>query len=166
MATLVSSYFLSAKAALWQHSRQARRVPWDCPENRNWVMLFMWIQANLNWTFWQLFSIGHLSVMGWQQIRRLDFHKKKVCNTLRHPGLCRVRTVEQISRHPELKSINHFFFRRTGAGARYWKIQPRIFSRSQVLARKKVAYTVLAFVVIFGVCYLPYHVFMLWFYFK
>ncbi|XP_055921058.1 neuropeptide CCHamide-1 receptor-like [Eupeodes corollae] len=35
----------------------------------------------------------------------------------------------------------------------------------QVRARKKVAVTVLAFVVIFGICFLPYHVFMLWFYY-
>ncbi|XP_016947889.1 neuropeptide CCHamide-1 receptor [Drosophila biarmipes] len=35
----------------------------------------------------------------------------------------------------------------------------------QVRARRKVAVTVLAFVVIFGICFLPYHVFFLWFYF-
>ncbi|XP_055840244.1 neuropeptide CCHamide-1 receptor [Episyrphus balteatus] len=35
----------------------------------------------------------------------------------------------------------------------------------QVRARKKVAVTVLAFVLIFGVCFLPYHIFMLWFYY-
>ncbi|CAD7011577.1 neuropeptide CCHamide-1 receptor [Ceratitis capitata] len=35
----------------------------------------------------------------------------------------------------------------------------------QVHARRKVAVTVLAFVVIFGICFLPYHVFMLWFYY-
>ncbi|XP_067628790.1 neuropeptide CCHamide-1 receptor [Eurosta solidaginis] len=35
----------------------------------------------------------------------------------------------------------------------------------QVRARRKVAVTVLAFVVIFGICFLPYHVFMLWFYY-
>lgn len=34
----------------------------------------------------------------------------------------------------------------------------------QVRARKKVAKTVLAFVLVFAVCFLPYHVFMLWFY--
>ncbi|XP_073844488.1 CCHamide-1 receptor [Musca autumnalis] len=35
----------------------------------------------------------------------------------------------------------------------------------QVRARRKVALTVLAFVVIFGICFLPIHVFMLWFYY-
>ncbi|XP_062133433.1 LOW QUALITY PROTEIN: neuropeptide CCHamide-1 receptor [Drosophila sulfurigaster albostrigata] len=35
----------------------------------------------------------------------------------------------------------------------------------QVRARRKVAVTVLAFVVIFGICFLPYHVFFLWFYY-
>ncbi|XP_030388059.1 neuropeptide CCHamide-1 receptor [Scaptodrosophila lebanonensis] len=35
----------------------------------------------------------------------------------------------------------------------------------QVRARRKVAMTVLAFVVIFGICFLPYHVFFLWFYY-
>ncbi|KAM7344246.1 CCHamide-1 receptor isoform 2-T3 [Cochliomyia hominivorax] len=35
----------------------------------------------------------------------------------------------------------------------------------QVRARRKVALTVLAFVVIFGICFLPSHVFMLWFYY-
>ncbi|KAL1122053.1 hypothetical protein AAG570_003459 [Ranatra chinensis] len=34
----------------------------------------------------------------------------------------------------------------------------------QVRARKKVAKTVLTFVLVFAVCFLPYHVFMLWFY--
>ncbi|XP_050442513.1 neuropeptide CCHamide-1 receptor-like [Adelges cooleyi] len=34
----------------------------------------------------------------------------------------------------------------------------------QVRARKKVAKTVLAFVMVFAVCFLPHHVFMLWFY--
>lgn len=34
----------------------------------------------------------------------------------------------------------------------------------QIRARKKVAKTVLAFVVIFAVCFFPQHVFMLWFY--
>ncbi|XP_025199202.1 neuropeptide CCHamide-1 receptor-like [Melanaphis sacchari] len=34
----------------------------------------------------------------------------------------------------------------------------------QIRARKKVAKTVLAFVLVFAVCFLPYHVFMLWFY--
>ncbi|XP_065353493.1 neuropeptide CCHamide-1 receptor-like [Cloeon dipterum] len=34
----------------------------------------------------------------------------------------------------------------------------------QAQARKKVAKTVLAFVVVFAVCFLPQHVFMLWFY--
>lgn len=34
----------------------------------------------------------------------------------------------------------------------------------QVRARKKVAKTVLAFVLVFAVCFLPNHVFMLWFY--
>lgn len=34
----------------------------------------------------------------------------------------------------------------------------------QVQARKKVAKTVLAFVLMFAVCFLPHHVFMLWFY--
>jgi hypothetical protein len=33
-----------------------------------------------------------------------------------------------------------------------------------VRARKKVAKTVLAFVLMFAVCFLPHHVFMLWFY--
>lgn len=36
----------------------------------------------------------------------------------------------------------------------------------QVEARRKVAQTVLAFVVIFGICFLPSHIFMLWFYYK
>ncbi|CAG9801164.1 unnamed protein product [Chironomus riparius] len=36
----------------------------------------------------------------------------------------------------------------------------------QVKARRKVAVTVLAFVVIFGICFLPSHLFMLWFYFN
>lgn len=36
-------------------------------------------------------------------------------------------------------------------------------SSNQVQARKKVAKMVLAFVVIFVLCFLPYHVFMLWF---
>lgn len=35
----------------------------------------------------------------------------------------------------------------------------------QVRARRKVAVTVLTFVVIFGICFLPYHIFFLWFYF-
>ncbi|XP_063710131.1 neuropeptide CCHamide-1 receptor [Culicoides brevitarsis] len=35
----------------------------------------------------------------------------------------------------------------------------------QVKARRKVAVTVLAFVVIFGICFLPMHIFFLWFYF-
>uniref|UniRef100_A0A1B0BUC5 G-protein coupled receptors family 1 profile domain-containing protein n=1 Tax=Glossina palpalis gambiensis TaxID=67801 RepID=A0A1B0BUC5_9MUSC len=35
----------------------------------------------------------------------------------------------------------------------------------QIRARRKVALTVLAFVVIFGVCFLPIHVSMLWFYY-
>ncbi|XP_017477288.1 PREDICTED: neuropeptide CCHamide-1 receptor-like isoform X1 [Rhagoletis zephyria] len=35
----------------------------------------------------------------------------------------------------------------------------------QVRARRKVAWTVLAFVVIFGICFMPYHFFMLWFYY-
>lgn len=35
----------------------------------------------------------------------------------------------------------------------------------QVRARRKVAVTVLAFVVIFGICFMPYHIFMLWFYY-
>ncbi|XP_044737859.1 neuropeptide CCHamide-1 receptor-like [Chrysoperla carnea] len=35
----------------------------------------------------------------------------------------------------------------------------------QVRARRKVAVTVLAFVVVFAICFLPYHIFMLWFYF-
>lgn len=34
----------------------------------------------------------------------------------------------------------------------------------QVHARKKVAKTVLAFVLVFAICFLPQHVFMLWFY--
>lgn len=34
----------------------------------------------------------------------------------------------------------------------------------QVRARKKVAKTVLAFVLVFAVCFLPNHIFMLWFY--
>lgn len=34
----------------------------------------------------------------------------------------------------------------------------------QVRARKKVAKTVLAFVLVFAVCFLPQHVFLLWFY--
>ena len=33
-------------------------------------------------------------------------------------------------------------------------------------ARRKVAVTVLAFVVIFGLCFLPSHLFMLWFYYR
>lgn len=36
---------------------------------------------------------------------------------------------------------------------------------AQVKARKKVAMTVLTFVLIFGVCFLPNYIFMLWFYF-
>nr|XP_029724258.1 neuropeptide CCHamide-1 receptor-like [Aedes albopictus]XP_029724259.1 neuropeptide CCHamide-1 receptor-like [Aedes albopictus] len=36
----------------------------------------------------------------------------------------------------------------------------------QVKARRKVAVTVLAFVVIFGICFLPSHLFMLWFYYN
>lgn len=36
----------------------------------------------------------------------------------------------------------------------------------QVRARKKVAKTVLAFVLVFAVCFLPNHVFMLWFYYN
>ncbi|XP_058836442.1 neuropeptide CCHamide-1 receptor [Topomyia yanbarensis] len=36
----------------------------------------------------------------------------------------------------------------------------------QVKARRKVAITVLAFVVIFGICFLPSHLFMLWFYYN
>ncbi|KAL1391535.1 hypothetical protein pipiens_012318 [Culex pipiens pipiens] len=35
-----------------------------------------------------------------------------------------------------------------------------------VKARRKVAITVLAFVVIFGICFLPSHLFMLWFYYN
>lgn len=35
----------------------------------------------------------------------------------------------------------------------------------QIRARKKVAKTVLTFVVVFAVCFFPYHLFMLWFYF-
>lgn len=35
----------------------------------------------------------------------------------------------------------------------------------QIRARRKVAKTVLAFVVVFAVCFFPQHVFMLWFYF-
>ncbi|CAD7088048.1 unnamed protein product [Hermetia illucens] len=35
----------------------------------------------------------------------------------------------------------------------------------QVRARKKVAVTVLAFVVIFGICFFPSHLFMMWFYY-
>nr|XP_018898689.1 PREDICTED: neuropeptide CCHamide-1 receptor-like [Bemisia tabaci] len=35
----------------------------------------------------------------------------------------------------------------------------------QIRARKKVAKTVLAFVVLFAICFFPQHVFMLWFYF-
>ncbi|KAL5275198.1 GPRGRP1 family protein [Megaselia abdita] len=38
--------------------------------------------------------------------------------------------------------------------------------RKQVRARKKVAITVMTFVVIFGICFLPYHLFMLWFYYS
>ncbi|CAH1407591.1 unnamed protein product [Nezara viridula] len=34
----------------------------------------------------------------------------------------------------------------------------------QIRARKKVAKTVLAFVVVFAICFLPHHIFMLWFY--
>lgn len=34
----------------------------------------------------------------------------------------------------------------------------------QVLARKKVAKMVMAFVIIFAICFFPQHVFMLWFY--
>ncbi|EDS45767.1 bombesin receptor subtype-3 [Culex quinquefasciatus] len=41
-----------------------------------------------------------------------------------------------------------------------------LFSNSMVKARRKVAITVLAFVVIFGICFLPSHLFMLWFYYK
>ncbi|XP_014250294.1 neuropeptide CCHamide-2 receptor-like [Cimex lectularius] len=37
---------------------------------------------------------------------------------------------------------------------------------NQVRARKKVAKMVLAFVIIFIVCFLPYHIFMLWFHFS
>ncbi|XP_055620881.1 neuropeptide CCHamide-1 receptor-like [Toxorhynchites rutilus septentrionalis] len=36
----------------------------------------------------------------------------------------------------------------------------------QVKARRKVAITVLAFVVIFGICFLPSHLFLLWFYYN
>lgn len=36
---------------------------------------------------------------------------------------------------------------------------------NQIQARKKVAKMVLAFVIIFIVCFLPYHIFMLWFHF-
>ncbi|KFB47546.1 bombesin receptor subtype-3 [Anopheles sinensis] len=36
----------------------------------------------------------------------------------------------------------------------------------QIKARRKVAITVLAFVVIFGICFLPSHLFMLWFYYN
>ncbi|XP_050098233.1 neuropeptide CCHamide-1 receptor-like [Anopheles aquasalis] len=36
----------------------------------------------------------------------------------------------------------------------------------QIKARRKVAVTVLAFVVIFGICFLPSHLFMLWFYYN
>ncbi|XP_058464452.1 neuropeptide CCHamide-1 receptor-like [Malaya genurostris] len=36
----------------------------------------------------------------------------------------------------------------------------------QVKARRKVAITVWAFVVIFGICFLPSHLFMLWFYYN
>ncbi|XP_059622454.1 neuropeptide CCHamide-1 receptor-like isoform X2 [Phlebotomus argentipes] len=35
----------------------------------------------------------------------------------------------------------------------------------QIKARRKVAITVLAFVVIFGLCFLPSHLFMIWFYY-
>ncbi|GAB0098041.1 Neuropeptide CCHamide-1 receptor [Sergentomyia squamirostris] len=35
----------------------------------------------------------------------------------------------------------------------------------QIRARRKVAVTVLAFVVIFGLCFLPSHLFMIWFYY-
>lgn len=37
---------------------------------------------------------------------------------------------------------------------------------SQIRARKKVAKMVLAFVIIFIICFLPYHIFMLWFHFN
>lgn len=36
----------------------------------------------------------------------------------------------------------------------------------QIKARKKVAVTVLIFVLVFAVCFLPYHTFMLFFYFN
>ncbi|XP_026471568.1 neuropeptide CCHamide-1 receptor [Ctenocephalides felis] len=38
-------------------------------------------------------------------------------------------------------------------------------AQRQILARRKVAITVLAFVAAFAVCFLPYHVFMMWFYY-
>ncbi|XP_025836439.1 neuropeptide CCHamide-1 receptor [Agrilus planipennis] len=38
-------------------------------------------------------------------------------------------------------------------------------TQRQIKARKKVAATVLVFVVVFAVCFLPSHVFMMWFYF-
>ncbi|KAG5677840.1 hypothetical protein PVAND_007562 [Polypedilum vanderplanki] len=39
-------------------------------------------------------------------------------------------------------------------------------AQRQIKARRKVAVTVLAFVAIFAICFLPSHVFMLWFYFN
>lgn len=39
-----------------------------------------------------------------------------------------------------------------------------IFQMKQVQARKKVAKMVMAFVIVFAVCFFPQHVFMLWFY--
>jgi len=38
------------------------------------------------------------------------------------------------------------------------------FQVKQVQARKKVAKMVMAFVIVFAVCFFPQHVFMLWFY--
>lgn len=38
-------------------------------------------------------------------------------------------------------------------------------TQRQMKARRKVAITVLAFVIIFGICFFPIHLFMLWFYY-
>ncbi|XP_077290640.1 neuropeptide CCHamide-1 receptor-like isoform X2 [Arctopsyche grandis] len=45
-------------------------------------------------------------------------------------------------------------------------IPGELLARRQVKARRKVAMMVLAFVVVFAICFLPYHVFMVWFYYS
>lgn len=67
-----------------------------------------------------------------------------------------------------IAKINHIYLElnRRRHGCKVFYIYLCLFLVSQVQARKKVAVTVITFVFIFAFCFFPYHLFMMWFYFR